>query len=368
MKKTDLLINASILSEKNTGLGVYTYQVLENIVPRLIEKGVTLDIICNNVNFLPSNCRKYAKIINYDGFISRLCRTSLQYKSKYRLAWSTTQHGGIFSRTKQIITIHDLIPLKYPYGRKHQYLYYKYILPILARKSEYIFTVSQNTKKDIAEYYKIPSYKICVVYESMYFNEMINQNENEYEKLKSKYAIDSQNYFLIIGIHFEYKNIHSVIEAYNRSDILKKYKIVIIGNDSGGYAKTLMDLIERYKLQDKILLLGFVNNNTKDSLIRNAISIVFPSLYEGFGIPILEAFNNNVPMICSNTSSLPEVGGDAALYFNPCNIEDIKEKMEEIITYPELRVKMVKKGKEQIKMFDWNDISEKMISHLFDAL
>lgn len=365
--KKDILINASILSEHNTGLGVYTYQLLENVVPKLIKKGITLDIMCKCEKFLPENCSEYAKVIGYNGVISRTIKTNLNYNSNYKIVWSTTQHGGIFSKTNQIITIHDLIPLMYPQGRMHQYLYYKFLLPIIIKKCKYIFTVSQNTKNDIITYYNVSPDKILVMYEAInYTNKKINRTD--FKILEKKYSINKNKYFLIIGIHFEYKNIHAVIEAYRTSEKMKEVKIVIIGKDSGKYGDKLKKIINENKLEDKIIIMGYVGENIKETLIENSIAIIFPSLYEGFGIPILEAFEKKAAMICSNTSSLPEVGGNAVLYFDPKNCNDIKKNMELIIEHPQIKEILIERGVVQKEKFNWNDISENIVFKISDTL
>ncbi len=348
-----LLINASILSDKNTGLGVYTRCVLEKVCPLLIENKIYFDIACLNPAFLPESLREYCIVISFKNYIERI-KAIEKISGNYDLIWSTTQHGIKNKKVKQIVTIHDLIPIFYPKGRLHQYFYYKIILPKILNKNTHIITVSRNTKNDIIKKYHISTDKIHVISENINHQ---NCDNLEFYDIKEKYGIENQKYFCITGIHYNYKNIHSVIKSYYKNKDLQEIKVVIIGNDNCKYGLYLKKLVKKYKLTQYFIFTGYIDNNKKNDLLRNCLAAVYPSKYEGFGLPILEAMNIGVPVICSNTSSLPEVGGDGALYFDPNSINDIREKMIMIMNDRDLRMNLINKGYINAGRFSWSNVS-----------
>lgn len=362
-KIVKVLINASILRVQNTGLGVYTYYVLKYVCPLLERYNIDFDILCSTKDVLPKNCVKHCVTIDYSNYFERNLKT-IKVAKGYDLIWSTTQHGTETSK-KQIITIHDVIPLIYPKGRMHQWIYYKFILKRYINKSTKIFTVSESTKKDIVKFYKCPQEKIKVLYEAIENKDKFIENS---EQLLDHYNVEKQKYFVIVGIHYPYKNIHSVITAFKKFEELKDYKLVIIGKDKGKYGKSLKTLVEKYNLKNSIFFTGFTSEEEKNTLLNNCIASVYPTLYEGFGLPLLEAMQIGVPVMSSNLSSLSEVGGDAVLYFNPLDVEDIKNKMLYVATDSKIRDELIVKGKQNLARFEWKNIAEKMASEICHVL
>ncbi len=347
-----LLINASILSDKNTGLGLYTYRILREVCPILIKEGVEIKILCGNKNYLPEELRPMAYEVSFGGFISRNLKMRKAYKGNYDVVWSTTQHGAK-TKCKQIITVHDLTPIIYPRGRFHQKVYYKLVLPKLVKRCARIFTVSENTRKDILRFYpKCNPSKIKVLYTAL------PQDAKDIEEttgVLEEYGLAEKGYFCITGIHYFYKNIHSVIEVYHRHVLDKK--VVIIGNDDCDYGRELKQRIAKYGLEENFVFTGFTDNGKKAALISHAFAALYPTKYEGFGLPVLEAMDFGVPVVCSDVSSLPEVGGKAAIYFNPDDIDDIYSKMSYLCEHSEDCEKYVKMGKENLKRFSWETIA-----------
>lgn len=357
-----LLINASILKKQNTGLGVYTYQVLKYVCPILRNKNIDFDILCSSKELLPDSCRKYAIENKYSNYVERNLNT-IKLAQKYDLIWSTTQHGTETNK-KQIITIHDVIPIIYPKGRLHQWIYYKFFLKRYIKKSVKVFTVSQSTKNDIVKYYNCKENKIKVLYEA------IENNKSKIvitdDVLKS-YKLDKLMYFVIVGIHYSYKNLHSVIEAFKVFEELRKYKLIIIGNDNCEYGNELKTFVKNNNLEENILFTGFIEDEVKNTLLVNCLACVYPTLYEGFGLPILEAMKLDVPVICSDSSSLPEVGGDAVLYCDSRDINDIRNKMIYISKNKNFREMLIRKGKENIMRFDWEKIAVNMVDEICEV-
>jgi len=355
-----ILINGLILSNHNSGLGVYTYKVLENIYKYFDLSQFSYEILCQDAAFLPSNVKSHAIVHPCKNFVERnLCWEHYACKKGVDLIWSTTQHGSIFSKAKQIITIHDLMPVFYPKGRYHQYLFYKMVLPRLIKKSSAVITVSNNSKADIIDTYHLKSKdKIKVVYNGIDIQPSFETNNSILRKINEK----TFNYYVIIGIHYPYKNIHSVIDAYYKYPKLQEHKVYIIGNDKVKYAGMLKNKIQKLNLKNSFVFTGFLSESEKNTLIQNSIASIYPSLYEGFGLPVLESLALGTPVICSNTSSLPEVGGEAALYFDPMNIDDIASKIEQITTDKVLRDNLLSHRDEQINKFSWKKTANNIFS------
>ena len=351
-----LLINAMILSDKNTGLGVYTYNLLSYIAPKLEKDNIEFQILCSNKEYLPSNCKDKAIIRQFEGFFQRNKVLNTIDTSKYDVVWSTTQHGVNKIKCHQIITIHDLIPYYYPKGRIHQYIYYKFFLPRILKKCDYVITVSENTKRDISTIYHFDNNKIINAYEAINYG-----NELTYSEL------NTNTHFCVTGIHYSYKNIHIIINTFKKYPELKKYKVYIIGNDNCKYGMQLKKIIKKFNLEDNFIFTGFISNDDKNKILRSSIAALYPSLYEGFGLPVLEAMALGVPVISSNSSSLKEVGGDASIYFNPYSEEDLYEKINMVVNLKNRR-EIVYKGFENLKRFSWEKSGDIILNLLKNVM
>lgn len=363
MKK--IIFNAMIIDDKPTGLGIYSQNILRNIIKdynRKVDK-----IICKDANYLHTSDSKILELCYKEGKFGFIKRNYLFNKalndldlSNDDIVYSPTHHGSLYSKAKQIITIHDLIPLKYPNGRYHQYFYYKYILPLIIKNSSKIITVSENTKNDVIKEYKVNPNKVHVVYNGCEQNIELNK-ERSIEYIKRKYNLSE--YILMIGIHAEYKNLHSIIKAYNRLKDKIKNKLVIVGNDNCLYGKRLKKLVEELGLSEQVIFLGYIDENDKNMIYQAASLFVYPSKYEGFGLPILESMSNGTPIICSNTSSLPEVVVNKEIMFNPDNIEEIVIKIQKILFLDnKMREELVEKGFKNIKRFNWEKTTNEIVS------
>lgn len=351
MKK--IIINSLLMSEKNT-MNKYIFKVLENLVPLLEKDDWNVEIVCSNDKFLPENCKKFYKHADNSSLIKRTKSMQDLNKEDYDVVYSPTQHGIINPKGKQIITIHDLTPIIYPKGRIHQYLYFKYLLPIIAKNSRKIISVSENTKKDILKLYSnIKDKNIEVINESIYSDKKKEKyNIQETNNCLDKYDLNANKYFVIIGIQYFYKNLHSIIEIYNKHTDIQDKKLIIIGNNKNGYGKYLKELVDKYKLNDVIKFTGFIEEKEKNILLNECIATIYPTKYEGYGLPVLEAFHSEVPILCSNTSSLPEVGHNAPLYFDPKDLDDIYQKLNMVSKDEKLRKSLIEKGKQVYKQYE----------------
>ncbi|MBV4421609.1 glycosyltransferase family 4 protein [Clostridium tyrobutyricum] len=367
MKK--VYFNATILNNKPTGLGVYTI----NILKRLDKYEILDTVIFNNIkeerrySYLVKNA-KTTNIQNnnkfnafYRSYLLNKFIKSINNPSDIIL-YSPTQHGVKYKEVHQIITIHDLIPIFYPSGRWHQYIYYKFILPNIIKNSDKIITISNNTRKDIIKYYKIDVKKIDVIYNGYNAPKVVDK-EKSIKYIYDKYKL--KDYLLMVGINYKYKNLHNVIKAYAqiRKDI--DNKLAIVGNYNNSYGKELKTLVEKLNLSESIIFLGYVNDDDLEKLYQAAKIFIYPSLYEGFGLPPLEAMANGTLVLCSNSSSLPEVIGKGGIMFNPNSIEYIKQKVLSAYNYDINTINLYKNfAYENILRFNWDHTVKKIYNLL----
>ncbi|MCX7552953.1 glycosyltransferase family 1 protein [Marinicella sp. S1101] len=265
--------------------------------------------------------------------------------------WPLKVHGA-----KTVVTIHDLIPLKVPFTtldlKEHFYQLFKWA----AESSDLILSVSEHTKKDIMEIYGVPEEKIKVTYQS-FKGADIEVNQNDAAVYLESKKLTAQKYILFVGNIEPKKNIKQLIRAF--AYIKKGYKLAIVGHKAWMSDSQLVGL-KSYLKKKEYVMLDYVTEEELAMLYSNAFCMVFPSLYEGFGLPVLEAMQNNCPVICSNVSSLPEVGGDAALYVDPYKFTDIREQLDKLIENPDLRLEMIKKGQQRVEFFSPENYAKRL--------
>lgn len=215
---------------------------------------------------------------------------------------------------------------------------------ILVTKAKKIIAISHNTKNDLIEILKVPKDKIEVIHLASTINSDLGEDK---EKLKVP-----ERYMLYVGSRNYYKNFNNTVAAFNEL-VKNDDKLFLVCAGGGKFVDREIKLFNELKLADKIIHKP-ADDNSLAILYSNAILFIFPSLYEGFGIPALEAMNCDCPLALSNISSLPEVGGEAALYFDPNDPEDICNQLKKIIYDNSFRNQLIEKGKERRKEFSWH--------------
>jgi len=250
-----------------------------------------------------------------------------------------------------VLTIHDMIheiysdmfPLKDKTSKRKK---------LLAQKATKIIAVSENTKKDIIRFFSIDTNKIEVIYHGSPFD----MNSSSVDKIN----IDlPEKYILFVGSRSGYKNYDLFIEAI--APLLvenNELKVVCVGG--GNFKEIEKEKFKRLNIINKIFQYS-VKDDILAYLYQKAVAFVFPSLYEGFGIPILESFACGCPVICSKTSSLPEVAGDAAIYFDPTDKLSMLNSIQKVIYNDELKKQLINKGIERVKKFTWEKTAEQTI-------
>ncbi|MCF7820724.1 MAG: glycosyltransferase family 4 protein [Candidatus Pacebacteria bacterium] len=277
-------------------------------------------------------------------------------------------HFNFFSlspKVKQIITVHDLSFIRYPEffsSRKnswHQALNVKRIL----QQSDMIMTVSQNSRLDILELFSLEENKVKAVYSGI--EDKFFQTSSIFELQRVRYNLSLPARFILSLATLEpRKNLEGLIKAYNifrdkRPD-LNEVKLVIAGAKGWRY-QNIIKAWRESKFKDDIIFLGYVKNEDKKVLYTLAELFVFPSFYEGFGFPVLEAMASKTPVICSFNSSLPEIAGSSALLINPVKSEEIAWAIEQIASSSGLKDYYSQKGYQRSQNFSWQQSAEKYL-------
>ncbi len=303
---------------------------------------------------------KYSKALHQQTLIYFLLK-----KYKIDLLFSPSPAAPFFYKNK-VVVIHDCA-----YDRFKEFknllskIYFRAMFYGAKYFSKKIVTVSNFSKKELIELYKINPAKIEVIYEGV--PELPEVSENFIEKTLNKFKID-QPYFLYVGNWRPRKNLPSLIKAFKifRGKTKLDWVLVIGGRKD----KRFLDLekeIKKNNLQGKIILTDTLSRKEITSLYKKAKALTFPSFYEGFGLPVLEAQSLGTPVLTSSTSSLPEVAGDSVLYVDPYSVEEIAKGMERIVFDEKLREDLIKKGFENIKRFSWQKAAKQLLN-LFYSL
>jgi glycosyltransferase involved in cell wall biosynthesis len=256
-----------------------------------------------------------------------------------------------------VLVVHDIAFVHFTDSDKWiNRLYYRFFMPRFLKKAKHILTVSEFTKQDIIEHFNIEKDKITVCY-------------NGCRKGFYPLSIDTlqSDYFIYMGAVHPRKNVHHLVEAF---DLFKKkhktpLKLMICGRFAWqtGAVKSAYDAAE-YK--NDIIFKGYVNDDEAVKLMQGALGLVYVSNFEGFGIPLLEAMHCNIPIITSNTSSMPEVVGDAAILVNPESVEEIAHALSELAFNDELRHFLIEKGRIQRTKFSWEKTAQVLINKTLD--
>jgi glycosyltransferase involved in cell wall biosynthesis len=254
-----------------------------------------------------------------------------------------------------IVTIHDCIHLRFPQYLPNQLAprYARTMMRSSATRARRVLTVSQASKLDIVEELHIPGDKVEVIYNALDERLATPPTGAELARVRDRYQLEAP-FILYTGNIKPHKNLDRLIEAYAllRRQGVTEARLLIIGDEISKYPN-LRRLVHRHQLHPHVRFLGFVSDEMLAILYRLATVFVFPSLYEGFGLPPLEAMAAGTPVIASNVSSLPEVVGDAALLIDPMDPRDIANAMARVIREPQLRADLVARGHERVRAFSW---------------
>ena len=369
--KPKLLIDSISLLSSLTGIGRYTYEVAKEI-----EKENSF-----NTNYFygyyskklveassSSGLKNLKSLIVKNDFIKKIVRKLLVIFSRiftpsYDIYWQPNfiPNNGIKAK-KVVTTVHDFsFILHKDYHPKERIEYFeKYFLKNIV-KSDMIITGSEYSKQEILERLNYSKDKIKVIYHGIDHTLF-----KLYTNLQVSFELPEKFIFSVGSIEPR-KNLLGLLKAYNNlsEDSKKEYKLVLAGF-KGWENKEIMSIIEQN--HNNIYYLGYISDEELAKVYNLATLFVFPSFYEGFGLPPLEAMACGTPVVTSNTSSLPEVGGDAVIYCDPHDIKDIKEKIELVLNDKVLQKEMIEKGLKRAPYFTWEKAAKAHIEVFNEVL
>lgn len=267
-----------------------------------------------------------------------------------------------FAPKKSVIMIHDVafVHQKNVYSR-FQYWYLKKTTKYAVKKASDILVPSEATKKDLKSFFKCPEKKIHVIPHGFDFKPKSLGIEFEGEVLDNMSLKRRDNYMLFIGRLEAKKNVERLIDAFmGFAEKFPTWKLVLAGMRGVGFNKILKKATKKDAFKN-IIMPGYITENEKHVLLKYCNAFVFPSLYEGFGFPVLEAFAYKKPVIASRSTSIPEVAGEGAIYVDPLSISSIKEGLEKIITNPRLKERTLQNQAGQLSKFKWDEAAAKTI-------
>jgi glycosyltransferase involved in cell wall biosynthesis len=338
---TGLALNLAFWSEKPTGLTTYARNLLPHLQvlnPTLYTPQIFPDFTCYPVAKSLSSDRgtkgHAARLLWYQTHFSRLLK-----QSEATLLFSPVPEAPLFIRCPFIVTVHDVIPLHFPSASPRLTTYFRSYVPFLLRRAHHIVCDSEATAKDLVSFYHLPMTKITVIplaYDVEHFRPQ---------------GLSQSNYFLCIARHDPHKNLARVLLAFDA--LMDKDIELWIAGPSTAFTPNLKKLIAENGLQSRVRFLDYLPYSHLPSLLEQSLALVFPSLWEGFGLPVLEAMACGTPVITSSLSSLPEVAGDAALLIDPYSVEAITSAMTRILREPRLAPMLKQAGLIQAARFSW---------------
>ncbi|MHC4618683.1 MAG: glycosyltransferase family 4 protein [Planctomycetota bacterium] len=243
-------------------------------------------------------------------------------------------------------------------------LYMTTLIPISDRKADWIFAVSEHTKRDIVRYCRVDPGKLTVVYEAADDDYKPVSDKSVLESVRDKYRLP-EKFILYVGSLSPRKNIGRLLEAFANVRDRVPHHLVLTASKSWKDSQ-VYEIMNRLGLKDRINKLGYVESADMAALYNLADAYVYPSLYEGFGLPILEAMQCGCPVVASNATSIPEVAGDAAILVDPLDTGALAEAIQKVLIDPELRAELVSRGFEQARKFSWDKAAKIILKKIRD--
>jgi len=346
-----IIVNARFLTQPVTGVQRFAIEIclrLQGLIP-----GITF---VSPKNILQKEVAQKLGVVTFGRFSSHLWEQlelpGYLKKNNKPLLVNLCNTAPLFY-SKSIVCIHDIAFKVNPKWFSPAFVaLYKFLIPQIAQRSLKVITVSQFSRKAIAVYTGINPDKIEVVYNGL--------TQVFFSETTSSFNLPDENFILTVSSVDPRKNLISLVKAFKKAQ-LPNYKLIIVGSESKVFAD--VGLKEEIKDCPSIIFTGYLPDNDLATLYKKASIFVYPSLYEGFGIPPLEAMASGVATIVSDVAALPEICGDASLYVNSVDIAEITAKMQLLVENDNLRQDLIKKGYKQIVKFNWDE-SAKQVAFL----
>lgn len=350
-------IDARPLRHPYTGIGKYLEQILRELAEA--DKENEYFLYCHqdfDLRFTVNH--KWHKRIGWGGVGTIWLHTQLPFmmtKDKLDVFWGP-QYAIPFwpQKIPRVVTVHDLVFHHYPETLPTLIsLHNKLILKYYLATANQVIAVSHSTKKDLFKVYKLNDSKVQVVHLAAKCDSLNAQTNNSSKDVLDKFGV-APGYLLYVGTVEPRKNIIRLLEAYAMLSTVQFIKVpLVIAGGMGWKYKGIIAKVGELGLKDQVIFTGFLTEAEQDQIYLNAAIFIYPSLYEGFGLPPLEAMLRGIPVITSNTSSIPEVVGNAAMMVDPYNVEELAKTIELLYEDEDLRYNYSVKGIERSKEFSW---------------
>jgi glycosyltransferase involved in cell wall biosynthesis len=339
------------LKQKYGGPSRYFFELNKHLQKINVNSEIFSPLHINNYLSNKKYCFNIKKKFYFNKILSKINEglTYFYLKSKKELIIHPTYYNFdyLFSnKNKKVITVFDLIHEKFYSPERIKRFKDEKIKAL--KEADFIICISENTKKDLIDYYNIEKKKTQVIYLSYLINP---------EKKFNVVYSNNKPFILYVGNRHGYKNFEIILKAFNASpEIKNNFLLYCFGG--GEFSKNEIDLFKENNFTNEQYKYLGNNEEILGSLYSRAFCLIYPSLYEGFGLPVLEAMNNNCPVICSNTSSLPEVGGDTVEYFNPRELDSLVDAIKKIINSEKYRNILIKNAFIRSKIFSWEKTAQ----------
>ncbi|WP_019507861.1 glycosyltransferase family 1 protein [Pleurocapsa sp. PCC 7319] len=341
-----LLINLSVLFDKPTGIATYAKNVIQSLIslnPTLLSAWKHEAFECYSIpdNMTPAQGSK--------GHLKRLLWTQFQLPQIYKhletdLIYAPIPEAPLYSNCRYIVMCHDLIPLRFPSWTSPLTNYFRYVVPLVLKQAEHIICNSEATAKDIVDFYGITAKKITPI--------LLGYDADNFYPRKISTPASKKPYFLYLGRQDPYKNVAGLIGAFAAIPN-QDYHLAIAGSTDSRFTPKLQHLARELGVAKRIQWLNYLDYQKLPLIISEAIALVFPTLWEGFGLPVLEAMACGTPVIASNLASLPEITGDAAILIDPYNTDAITRAMIDIAKNQAMRSQLSQLSIQQAQKFSW---------------
>lgn len=386
-------IDARFYGPLGKGLGRYVQEVVDNIIKISASDAETNrhGSVCRYVIFLsPENfdefrsdspdVKKVKLTCSWYGWKEQLIMPFYLWREKLDLIHFPHFNVPLFSPSPFVVTIHDLILTNFPTLKattRHRFVYYfkniayRLVIFLALLRASKIITVSEFTKKDLINKFAVKEDKIIVIYEGV-ANLSKGRDSLFVAKLDKKEVLEHyhilDNFLLYVGNAYPHKNLEALLRSFSRLRLDRPdLRLVLVGRNDFFYEKirrlaSSLNLWQEGNANSPVVFPGYVPDAQLEILYSSARAYVFPSLYEGFGLPPLEAMAHSCPVLSSNQASLPEILGEAALYFDPTKEDDMLVKIKQILDDQNLREQLINLGRERAKRYHWWDCAQKTLA------
>ena len=345
---SSIVFNGSYITRKNTGIGVVSNGLLNSLSPKKITTLIPEGLGIKGDIYIPN------KLAPGNGCKSHLRRFYWMQKNVPKIMnnlnaeyfFSPLLEAPLFANVKSIVLAHDLIPIRYP-SISLLTLYHLIYVPLILNQSKLILCNSISTANDLNTFYKVPRHKLFPI--------KLGFNNKKYYPIK----IIRKKFFLIIGRHNPYKNLERVIKAFSYAK-LNNYQLVFVGPFDKRYTPNLLKIIDKLDIRHLCVWKGWINDDEKLLLLNECQALIIASLWEGFGLPALEAMACGTPVIASETGALPEVLGNYSYLVNPFNIQSIASAMNAAINDKQCFEKALQEGPLRASSFNWFDTAKQI--------